>query len=86
MVKDYLKTSPIAESIKLEGNVILNRMKLSMSEIVSMKERGEFDSDFHNSSCYELEVNGLVVAMGKIVKKRGEYHFKVTELNKEGNK
>ncbi len=83
MLNDYLKTSLIAESIKLEGNVILNRMQLSRTEIVQMQERGEFKSDFHKNSLYELEVNGLVVAMGKIVKKRGEYHFKVTEINKE---
>jgi hypothetical protein len=83
MVNEYLKTSPIAESITLEGNVILNRLKLSQKELANIQEAGEFKSDFNSNKLFELEVNGLVVALGKIVKKRGEYHFKVTELNKE---
>ncbi len=83
MLKDYLKTSPIAESVELETNVILNRVKLSTDDVIEMKKKGKFSVDLSKRDTYELEVNGLVIAKGRIVKTKGEFYFKVSELAKE---
>ncbi len=84
MLKDFLKTSSIADDVRLEGNVILNRTKLSTDELMGIRRAGELNFDNSRSGEYELEVNGLTIATGRIVKKKGEYYLKVSEINKEG--
>ena len=82
MLREYLKTSPIAETVQLKGNVILHRQKISTDDLLEIEAEGDFipgNSDYDNC---ELEVNELTVAKGKIVRKKGESYFKVHEMNK----
>ncbi len=86
MLRNYLKSSPIADSVKVPGNIVLHRMKLSSEELVKIREQGELSINGSRNEYYELEVNGLTIATGKIVKKSGEYFFKVIEMDKENMK
>ena len=83
MLKDYLKSSPIADSVHVQGNVVLHRMKLSTDDFMDIRKNREFFTEREKSRNYELEVNGVVIAAGRIVKKKGEYYFKVSEISGE---
>jgi hypothetical protein len=83
MLEEFLKSSPVAESVHVQGNVILHRMKLSTDDLAEILKNGEFITERDKSKRYELEINGLTVAAGRIVKKRGEYVFKVTDITRE---
>ena len=86
MLKDYLKSSPIAESVHVQGNVVLHRMKLSTDDLVEIRKNGELIMKKDISRKYDLEVNGLTVAAGRIVKKKGEYYLKITDIAREGQR
>ena len=73
MLEEFIKSSPIAESVYVKGNVILHRMKLSTEDLKGIRMNGEFIIKRDKSESYELEINGLTIAAGRIVKKRGEY-------------
>ena len=83
MLEEFLKSSPVAESVHVQGNVVLHRMKLSTDDLAEILKNGEFITERDKSKRYELEINGLTVAAGRIVKKRGEYFFKVTDITRE---
>ena len=83
MLEEFLKLSPIAESVHVQGNVVLHRMKLSTEDLAEIRRNGEFITERDKSKRYELEINGLTVAAGRIVKKRGDYYFKVTDISRE---
>ncbi len=83
MLEEFLKSSPIAESVHVQGNVVLHRMKLNTDDLAEIRKNGEFITERDKSERYELEINGLTVAAGRIVKKRGDYHFKVTDISGE---
>ncbi|MCP4294839.1 MAG: hypothetical protein GY786_04470, partial [Proteobacteria bacterium] len=48
-----------------------------------VQKNDDFSVDRDSNDTYELEVNGTAVATGRIVKKRGEYYFKVTGMDEE---
>ncbi len=83
MFEEFLKSSPIAESVHVEGNVILHRMKLNTDDLADILKNGEYITERNKSKKYELEINGLTVAVGRIVNKRGEFFFKVTDISRE---
>jgi hypothetical protein len=80
---NFLTGSPVARKVKLTGKVIIHRAAYSPSEIAAMKATGSYGPVSRDETVCELEVNGIILAKGKIVKKAGEYYFKVLELNKE---
>jgi len=84
MLKDFLKTSSTAEIVRLDGNVILNKTRLSADDLMGIRQAGELNLENDRSGEYELEVNGLTIAKGRIIKKKGEYYLKISEINKEG--
>lgn len=69
-------------NIKLESNVVLQRKEFNTDELWELYHGSTFDLE--PSKIVELEVNGLVIAKGKIVKRRGEYYFKILEMDREG--
>lgn len=82
MLKEYLKSSAIAEKVQLESNVILHRQELSAEDLMNIESEGEFSVGIKDNEQYELEVNGLTVATGRIIKKKGEHYFKVFQIKK----
>ena len=64
----------------------VQRTALSPAEIAGMKNSGEYGPIPREEEVCELEVKGEVIARGRIVKKRGEYYFKVTDVHEEAEK
>jgi flagellar motor switch/type III secretory pathway protein FliN len=78
-MQDFLKSSPVARDVSLKTNVVLHRRKMNAAELLSLDEEGSLTVR-ENGELYELDVNGLAVAKGVIIKKHGEYFFKVKEM------
>ena len=74
--EDFINTSPLAKRVKLKGRVILERMMMSPADIAEIRAQKRYVIPKKKAVC-ELEVGGQVIATGKIVKKHGEYYFKV---------
>lgn len=83
MMLEFLKTSPIAEDVKLGANVVLHRSSMSTDELLAIEEEGSITFYEGPVQDYELEVNGMSVARGSIIRKKGEYFFKIKEMNGE---
>jgi hypothetical protein len=83
-IKKFLEESPIADKIKLKGRVVVNRTKLSAGSLAEIYSEKIYNPSEKDDTC-ELEFGGSVLASGKIVKKKGEYYFKVDSIieNKE---
>jgi flagellar motor switch/type III secretory pathway protein FliN len=82
-LNDFLTDSPIAKRIKLPVNIVIHRTRFSPVEIVELKKKGKYDPIPGEEEICELEVNREVIARGNIVKKKGKYFFKVTDIEKE---
>lgn len=82
---DFLKNSPIAKDVKLGANVVLQRSSLSTDELLAIEEEGQITFYEGPVQDYELEINGMSVARGSIIKKKGEYFFKIKEMNGEAD-
>lgn len=86
MMIDFLRTSPVAEEVKLDSKVVLHRRKISTDELLTIEAEGRFIANDNRVEEYELEVNGLSIATGSIIRKKGEYYFKVKEMYGEVSK
>ena len=67
----------LAKKIKLESRVVVHRVDLSAEDIINIKKHGKYGPIPDSKRICELEVNGNVIAQGKIIKKHGEYYFKI---------
>jgi hypothetical protein len=76
-LQDFLEKSEIAQMVKLNSRVVLQRMILSPGDIVSIKKQGEYGPIPKEEELCEFVAGGQVLANGRIVKKRGKYYFKV---------
>jgi hypothetical protein len=80
--KRFLEESAIAREVSLPTSVILRRLSLSPGTIADIAERVSFTPE-GGVTC-ELEVGGLLVARGRIVRRQGKSWFKVTEIEEGG--
>ncbi len=78
----FLEESPIASEVRLPTRVILRRLRLSPGAIPDMAEGGSFVPE--GGECCELEAGGRVIARGRLLRRRGESYFKVTEVGEGG--
>jgi hypothetical protein len=79
-VKQFLAESPIASKVKLTTKIVIHRLKLTPDAAGKIMESGAFSPP--GGGVCELEVGGQCIARGRIVRKRGGYFFKVTEMPK----
>jgi hypothetical protein len=82
-LNEFLTGSPIAKRVKLPAHIVIHRALYSPGEIIELKKKGRYDPIPGEEEICELEVNQEVIARGKIVKKKGKYFFKVTDIVKE---
>lgn len=75
---DFLST-PLARKVKAESAVILQRVNLSPADLLQIKRDKEYTIPKSEEIC-ELEAGGQILAEGKIVKRKGEYYFKVQKV------
>jgi hypothetical protein len=83
-LKKFLEESPIASRVTLPSIVVVRDLKLSYAAVKGIMENVGFEPS--GSETCELEVGGQRIARGRIVRKRGEYFFKVTEMEKGGER
>jgi len=72
------KEIPKGDKIMIRPSLILDRKELSPSELVEIQKKGTLDKT--KSSIFELNAQGLTIARGKLIKKRGKYYFKIIEM------
>jgi hypothetical protein len=78
----FLEESPIAARVSLPTHIIVHQLKLSYIAVKGIMESAVFTP--LNGKVCDLEVGGRRIARGRIVRKRGEYFFKVREMEKGG--
>ncbi len=78
-LKLFCDNSPIAEKVKLKSRIIIQRTSLTPQEVLTIRENQKYGPIPKQEKFCELEVGGQVLASGKIIKKKGEYYFKVLE-------
>ena len=72
------KEIPKGDKIMIRPSLILDRKELSPSELVEIQNKGSLSQT--KSSIFELDAQGLTIARGKLIKKRGKYYFKIIEM------
>ena len=70
----------IAKRVKLPGRVIIQRTRLSPRELAVLRDRNSYGPITKREEICELEVGDQLLARGKIVRRHGEYYFKVREV------
>jgi hypothetical protein len=75
-----MKTT-ILDRISLPTRVVVQRLPLMPPALGALARGGELTAE-GGTTC-ELESGGQVLARGRIVKRRGEYFFKVQEIGEE---
>ena len=78
-LEKFLSESPIAQRVKLASRVVLKRTSLSPRELIHIKETGKYGPLKASKMICELQIGAHVLTRGKIIKRRGEYYFKVLE-------
>ena len=81
-LKRFLDESPVAVRVSLPTKIITHELKLSYVAVKGIMDAASFTPS--NGKVCELEVGGKRIARGKIVKRRGEFFFKVGEMEKGG--
>ena len=81
-VKRFLDESPIAMRVTLPTKVIMHELTLSYLTVKGIINSGSFTPS--NGKMCELEIGGTRIARGRIVRRRGEYFFKIGEMEKGG--
>jgi hypothetical protein len=71
------------DRIRVPTRVIVHRSELAAAALAELVQRGELASE-RGVTC-ELEAGGVVVARGRIVRRRGGYYFKVLETTEEAH-
>ena len=79
-IKQFLEESAAAEKVSLPTRIIVHRSRLSPKDIIRVKKSGQYGPVPKDEEVCELEAGGQVLAYGKIVKRRGDYFFKVIAL------
>ena len=78
-LKQFLDSSAIAAKVKLSPEVVVQRLLLTPGEILEIRRAGRYGPVPEKERICELEVGGQVLARGKIVRRRGEYYFKILD-------
>jgi hypothetical protein len=82
----FLMESPAAKRVRLPARVVVSRGEHSLTEVAAIGRAGNY-TPVSNGTC-ELEVSGVVLARGRIVRKGKRLFFKVAEVasGKEGGR
>ena len=80
MISDFFTNACMAKKINLPGEIIIHRAAYSPVEIAALKKKGVYGPIPAGELVCDLAVNGEVIGRGKIVKKAGDYYFKVIEI------
>jgi hypothetical protein len=81
----------MAKKIKLPAKVVVQRTELSPRDVMNIKQSGVYGPIPKQDEICELCIGGQRIALGRIVRRKGEYYFKVGRIEdgeevKEANK
>ena len=76
----FLTESPLAKKIRLPSAVVVARTEMSPQDVARITRAGAYGPIPRNEEICELVVGGQRIARGKIVRRKGEYYFKVRRL------
>ena len=82
----FLKESPIAAQVTLPTKVIVHRTRLNPRDLVAIAAEKQYGPIPEKEELCEIEAGGRVLAKGKIVKRKGEFYFKIMETFSEMKK
>ncbi len=85
-VQDFLRDSAMAGKIEVRPDVVLHRTNLSPGDLAAIRRRGAYGPVPERERVCELQVNGITLAQGKIIRRGGEYYFKATRAGVEKKK
>ena len=77
-VDAFSRESPIAKRVRLAARVVIYRDRLSVRDVVGIRESGKYCPEAE--AVCELEVGGQVLARGEIVEHEGHPTFRVREI------
>jgi len=79
-IQSFTEKSLIARKVHLRPKIVLHRTFLSTRDIVNIRKQKSYGLIPEKEKLCELEVGGQILTKGKIIKKRGEYFFKIEKL------
>jgi len=81
-IERFLMESPAAKRVRLPARVVIGRGAHSLRDVRAIAEAGTFSPASDPLPACELEVAGVVVARGRVVRKGGRLFFKVAEIER----
>ncbi len=78
-LEEFLSTSPLSRNVILPAKIVVQRTRMSASDIALIKKEGSYRPAPSSQQICELFVGGQLLAHGRIVKKKGEYYFRLGE-------
>lgn len=79
-LEQFLFNSSLAEQIRLKPRIVVQRTIIKPRDLLNIRKRQQYGPIPDNERICELEVGGQVLARGKIIRRRGEYFFKILEV------
>ena len=77
---DFLRSSPVAERVRLPARVVVQRTKFTPRELAKIRDQGSYGPVADDETVCELEAGGQVLARGRIVRRRGQWYFQIKEV------
>lgn len=79
-LQEFITGSPLAKQITIQPRIVVHRSRITPREAADLKDNvDKIEIPVHETVC-DLVVNNEILAVGKIIKKRGEYFFKLKKL------
>ena len=76
----FLDHSPLARAVELSARVVLHRPTLTPADAAAVQQQDSYGPIPDHERVCELEVDGRVVAKGRIVRGRGGAEFVCDEV------
>ena len=75
----FLNDSVVAETVKLVPRIVVQRTALTPQDLLDIRDAEHYGLLPAKELVCEFEVGGQMLARGKIIKRRGEFYFKILE-------
>lgn len=80
-IEEFLSASPIARKAHLSSQIVFRRTSLSLVDVARGREAGEIR--IKSEPLCELEIGGVIVALGELVVQEGRRMFQVLQVHGE---
>ena len=82
--RGFLADSTLAQNTRIPVSVVLDRMSLSAQDLAEVRRAATYRAAEGVMAACEMEAGGQIVATGRIVRRKGRYYLKVTEVAEVG--